>query len=473
VVVEFSPPINAKERAMEVEVRPACEPDEGCAAQGPRALRSAVATVPVFKQDAEAPVLGQQQWEAVRERRARGQSISAISRELELDRKTIRSCLQQASWQPYRRAEAGSVLDAHREWLCERAPEVNYSARILWQELRAQRAFTGSYVIVRRAVVPLRMTASVDALTQRRFETGPGEQAQCDWGQITVPLGGVRTEVHIFVMTLGYSRRGFALGFLRERMGDLLAAHEAAFDHFGGRCEFLLYDRMRTVVLGTSEGRPRLNPTFAAFAGHWSFTPRLCQPYRAQTKGKVESGVKYVKRNFVPGRVFRDLEDFNAQLAAWQIEVADVRVHGTTHQRPIDRFADEARALAPTAGHASFLQAMVRERAVAEDWLVAIDGNRYSVPFVLIGKTVQVVRQGGSWVIRHRGAVVAEHAVLAGRAQLSVRPEHGPGAVARNARQRHSAPRAPLAADPSREVEVRDLAVYERLIGTELVEALA
>ena len=164
------------------------------------------------------------------------------------------------------------------------APEVNYSARILWQELRSQRGFTGSYVIVRRAVAPLRMAASVAALTQRRFETGPGEQAQCDWGQITVPLGGVRTEIHIFVMTLGYSRRGFALGFLRERMADLLAAHEAAFAHFGGRCEFLLYDRMRTVVLGTSGGRPRLNPTFAAFAAHWGFTPRLCQPYRAQTK---------------------------------------------------------------------------------------------------------------------------------------------------------------------------------------------
>jgi hypothetical protein len=313
----------------------------------------------------------------------------------------------------------------------------------------------------------------VAALTQRRFETGPGEQAQCDWGQITVPLNGVRTEIHIFVMTLGYSRRGFALGFLRERMGDLLAGHEAAFAHFGGRCEFLLYDRMRTVVLGTSEGRPRLNPTFSAFAGHWGFTPRLCQPYRAQTKGKVESGVKYVKRNFVPGRVFGDLEDFNTQLAAWQIDIADVRVHGTTHQRPIDRFADEARALAPTAGHASFLQAMVRERVVADDWLVSIDGNRYSVPFVLIGKTVQVVREGGSWVIRHRGAVVAEHAVLAGRAQLSVHPEHGPGAAVRNARQRYSAPRASAVADPLRDVEVRDLAVYERLIGTELVEALA
>jgi hypothetical protein len=83
---------------------------------------------------------------------------------------------------------------------------------------------------------------------------------------------------------------------------------------------------------------------------------------------------------------------------------------------------------------------------------VSIDGNRYSVPFVLIGKTVQVVREGGAWVVRHRGAVVAEHAVLAGRAQLSVRPEHDPGAAARNARQRYAAPRASAAADPLREV---------------------
>jgi transposase len=457
---------------MEVEVLPAPAPDDGCAAQGPRALCSASATVPVFMQDTEAPVLGQQQWEAVHERRARRQSISAIARDLELDRKTVRSCLQQESWQPYRRAASG-LLDEHRPWLTERAPQVNYSARILWQELRSHRGFTGSYVIVRRAVVPLRLAASVAALTQCRFETGPGEQAQCDWGQITVPLGGVRTEIHVFVMTLGYSRRGFALGFLRERMQDLLAAHEGAFAHFGGRCEFLLYDRMRTVVLGTSQGRPRLNPTFANFASHWGFTPRLCQPYRAQTKGKVESGVKYVKRNFVPGRQFRDLEDFNAQLAAWQLEVSDLRIHGTTHQRPIDRFADEARALAPTAGHPSFLQAMVRDRIVAEDWLVSIDGNRYSVPFVLIGKTVQVVRQGGSWVIRHRGAVVAEHEVRAGRAQLSVQPGHGPGAAARNARQRYATPKTPHAADATREVEVRDLAVYEQLFSTELAEAVA
>jgi len=268
VVVEFSPPIDAKERTMEEEGKPAKVAGGGEAGSDPRGLQSASATVCVSMEDAEAPVLGQRQWESVHERRAQGQSISAIAKDLELDRKTVRSCLLQQTWQPYRRAAATSLLDAHRGWLADRAPQVNYSARIFWQELRSQRGFTGSYVIVRRAVAPLRTQASACALTQRRFETGPGEQAQCDWGQISVALGGVRTEIHVFVMTLGYGRRGFAMGFLRERMQDLLGAHEAAFEHFGGRCEFLLYDRMRTVVLGTSQGRPRLNPTFASFAAH-------------------------------------------------------------------------------------------------------------------------------------------------------------------------------------------------------------
>jgi len=191
-------------------------------------------------------------------------------------------------------------------------------------------------------------------------------------------------------------------------------------------------------------------------------------------KGKVESGVKYLKRNFAPGRTFTDLEDFNTQLAAWQAEVADLRVHGTTHERPIDRFAEEAAALVPTASQPSFLQAMVRDRVVADDWLISIEGNRYSVPFALIGKTVQVVREGGTWVVRYRGQVVAEHVVLAGRAQLSVRPQHGPGAAARNARQRYAEPashkviRIP---DGSRDVEVRDPAVYEQLLDNDLREA--
>ena len=442
-------------------------------------LSEAGGTVAGSSRVTEVTVVGQQQWEAIRDRHEAGQSVSAIARELGLDRKTVRGCLKRGAWQPYSREVARpTLLDVHRDWLRRRAPQVGFSARILHQELRAQHGFGGCYEVVKLAVRPLRAEATVASVTQMRFETAPGEQAQVDWGQVRVWLGGELTRVHVFVMTLGYSRRGYAEGYLGERMESLLSAHERAFAHFGGVCQSLLYDRMRTVTIGTTEDdagvrRAKLNTTFHSFAEHWGFGIRLCRPYRAKTKGKVESGVKYVKRNFVPGRQFRDLEDFNAQLAAWQTEVADLRVHGTTHQRPIDRFAAEAAAMTPVAGHRGYLEALVRERVVAEDWLVSIDANRYSVPFRLIGKTVQAVREGGSWVIRYRGKVVAEHAVLAGRAQLSVRPEHGPGAAARNQRQRYggAGARPPTPPPGERDVQVRDLAVYDQLLHDGLREA--
>ncbi len=451
---------------MEVEDRPTTGAD--LARSGPTATTPA--TVTGDNPAAETSVIAEQQWRAIRERGAAGMAVSEIAREFDLDRKTVRKALKGESWQPYRReTPAPTLLDAHWEWLLERAPQVHYSARILYQELTHGRGFTGCYETVKLAVRPLRAEAALAGLTQRRFETAPGEQAQCDWGQVTVPLGGVRTRLHVFVMTLGYSRCGFGMGFERERMPDLLAAHEAAFAHFGGRCEHLLYDRMRTVVLGTGQdaaGKARLNATFAAFAAHWGFTVRLCQPYRAQTKGKVESGVKYLKRNFVPGRTFHDLDDFNAQLLDWQRQIADQRVHGTTHERPVDRFAMEAAHLVPTGTQPGFLATLVRERVVAEDWLVSIDSNRYSVPCRLIGQTVHVVREADRWVIRHRGQVVAEHAVLEGRAQLAVIPQHGPGAASRNVRQRHGTPRHATQTVEREDVEVRDLGIYEHLAGT-------
>lgn len=426
--------------------------------------------VPAFETNVGEPVVSKERWEELGRMRATGMTVSAISRATGLDRKTVRACLRKGRWEPYRRAPAGqTLLSPHRTWLIERAAQVNYSAQILFQELKASRGYQGGYDTVRNAVRPLRVEASAAALTQRRFETEPGQQAQVDWGQVRVRFASGPAEVHVFVMTLGYSRRAWAEGYENERMSALLAAHERAFEHFGGRTAEILYDRMRTVTLGgmSAEGKPRWNATFEAFARHWGFEPRLCRPYRAQTKGKVESGVKYVKRNFLPGRVFRDLADFNEQLAAWQAEVADVRLHGTVHERPIERFAREAAALVRTLDQPSFHQAIPRERVVAEDWLVSIDANRYSVPWRLIGKTVQVVRVAAAWHILYHGEVVAQHAALSGRHQLSVLPEHGPGAAARNARTRFSDPLnvpAPLVPEGAHSVEVRDLAVYDQML---------
>jgi hypothetical protein len=213
-----------------------------------------------------------------------------------------------------------------------------------------------------------------------------------------------------------------------------------------------------------AEGRILWNATFRTFADYWGFEPRLCQPYRAQTKGKVESGVKYFRRNFLPGRTFVDDVDLDEQLRQWMTEIADRRIHGTTHERPIERFSEEQRHLVGTAGHPSFRLEARQLRIVADDYLVSFETNRYSVPFTLIGQAVEVLRGAGRLTIFHRGTLVAEHPELPGKHQLRILPEHGPGAIARTARRLRSARRGTSPAPPFADVEVRDLAVYDALV---------
>jgi hypothetical protein len=295
---------------------------------------------------------------------------------------------------------------------------------------------------VKLFVRPLRAEQAVETITQRRFETPPGAQSQIDWGQARVHFRTRPVALHVFVLTLGFSR-----------------------EH--------LYDRPRTVCTGSVDGKVVWNATFKAFADYWGFEPRVCRPYRAQTKGKVESGVKYFRRNFLPGRSFVDQDDFQEQLGEWTTTVADLRVHGTTHERPLDRFAREQELLVPLASRPSFQLEAPRSRIVAEDYLVSLDTNRYSVPFQLIGRAVDIVRRGEELRVLHRGEVVAMHCVLTGKYQVHIDPAHGPGVTARTARQRRSTP-APGAGDrlcaaPS--VEIRDLAIYDAVATASVLEA--
>ena len=273
----------------------------------------------------EEVMVTEERWTEIRRLHDRERlPVSAIARRLELDRKTVRKYLRMPQWTPYQRSPAETtLLTAHADWLRERAPAVGYSAQVLYQELRQGRGYAGSYETVKRFVAPLREAAERAGICQRRFETPPGQQSQVDWGQVRVPFRSRSQPVHVFVLTLGFSRRSFYQGYLNERLPHLLEAHELAFAHFGGLCREHLYDRMRTVCLGEREGRVVWHPTFLAFAAYWGFEPRLCRPYRAQTKGKVESGVKYLRQNFLPGRGFVDLADFQSQLAEWTATIAD------------------------------------------------------------------------------------------------------------------------------------------------------
>src|SRR5712664_1660782 len=323
-------------------------------------------------------------------------SKSEIARQLALDRKTVRGILQEEAWQPYTRTErADTLLAEHASYLQTRAPQVQYSARILFQELRRARGYRGSYETVRRFVRPLRAAEQAAERATVRFETPPGQQSQIDWGQARIHFGSRPVVLHAFILTLGYSRRSFHEPCVGETLSQFLDAHERAFDHFGGHTREHLYDRPRTVCQPSHDGRVVWNATFKQFADYWGFEPHLCRPYRAQTKGKVESGVKYFKRNFLPGRTFVDEQDLRTQLGQWQAEIADVRLHGTTHERPTDRFAREQSTLIATGGQPGFRLEASQPRRVADDYLVSFETNRYSVPFTLIGHTVEVTRRGG------------------------------------------------------------------------------
>ncbi len=419
-------------------------------------------------QPGEAGMVDQERWAEIRrlfhEERV---SISEIGRRLDLDRKTVRRSLRQTTWHPYRRAAVlETLLTAHADFVRTRAPQVGYSARILYQELRASRGSTGSYETVKRCGAPLRDVPLQADRALLRFETPPGQQSQIDWGQALVPFRVGPAVVHVFVLTLGFSRRGFYYACADERLAQFLEAHERAFAHFGGHTREHLYDRPRTVCYADETGRRLWNPTFKAFADYWGFEPRVCRPYRAQTKGQVESGVKYVKRNFLPGRTFIDLVDFQAQLDEWNATIADRRVYGTTHEPPMVRFEREQGQLVSLAGQRSFQQEARVSRMVAENYLVSFDTNRYAGPFRLIGQRVEVQRRGDTVHIFHRDREVATHPVLPDRSQFYILPEHGPGAIARLPRQRRSTVREPAARTASLpEVEIRDLVCYEALCG--------
>jgi transposase len=177
-----------------------------------------------------------------------------------------------------------------------------------------------------------------------RFETAPGRQAQVDFADFKFGWG----KRYVLKVVLGYSRLLWARFFTRKDMGALLAGLEEAFGFFGGVPQELLFDQMRSVI--TRDGRLSgeklvTNAEFIRFAAHWGFKVRACRPYRAQTKGKVERPISYLRKNFVYGREFTGDGDLDAQLRHWLDHTANVRIHRTTLEQPIMRFERDERAL--------------------------------------------------------------------------------------------------------------------------------
>lgn len=234
---------------------------------------------------------------------------------------------------------------------------------------------------------------------------------QIDFGQRRVWIGGNQVTVHFMVAVLSYSRRLFAKAFLSERQDAWLDGIAGAFRHFGGVPLEVLGDNARCLVVGRDREAQtaRFHPAYLAFCRDWDVQPRACQPYRARTKGKTEAGVKFVKRNAIAGRSFESFAQLEAHLAEW-LASADQRVHGTTRQRPADRFEREREALRPLPARPLPVHGRRLQRRVANDAFIDVDTVRYSVPHRLVSDRVEVLVTDDEVHIFHGSTLVALHA---------------------------------------------------------------
>jgi len=284
----------------------------------------------------------------------RGTSKSALARQLGVSRDTIHRWIRDGeidrelddaavTYGP--RRPTATKLDPYRAIIETRlAAYPALSAVRVLEEIRAA-GYSGGYSQLKALVRQLRPAPVAAPVV--RFETPAGRQAQVDFAEFRFPWG----RRYALLVVLGYSRLLWCRFGLRQDMRTLMGALEEAFLAFGGVPQELLFDQMKAVItrdLRMQGGALVRNLEFLRFAHHWGFSPRACRPYRAQTKGKVERPVRYLRENLVYGRAFLNDADLAQQCAEWLERVANARRHGTTQEPPRARFErDERRLLLP------------------------------------------------------------------------------------------------------------------------------
>jgi transposase len=356
-----------------------------------------------------------------------GVSVSAIARQLGIDRKTVRTHIAKGLTAPAYtpRSPRTRRIDPFVAYLRERlAAFPALTGRRLWRELK-ERGYQGGYTAITDLVRELRPPRTTGF--EVRFETPPGEQAQVDFAQFVVEFTdepGIKRIVWLFSMVLGHSRLIWARFVLHQDLQTVLRCHIAALEAIGGvPCE-ILYDRMKTAVLGEDlDGLVIYNRALLDLARHYGFQPRACRPYRAKTKGKVERPFRYIREDFFLAAIFRNLEDLNGQLRHWLDTVANPRVHATTRRVVTEAFAAERDALKPLP--LAPYQAVLRlERRVSHEGTVCVGGNLYSVPDTTRRRVLDVQVLADAIRIFEDGTLVASHAPLEGRGERRLDPAH-------------------------------------------------
>jgi transposase len=391
-----------------------------------------------------------------------GLSVSAIARRVGTDRKTVRKYIERGLEPPIyqtRQPRPAKVAPFH-PYLRERvAAYPDLTGSRLHREIR-DLGYAGGYTAVKDFLRSVRPTAP--AGFEVRFETPPGRQAQVDFAHFrTVFTDEPSTErvVWLFSLVLGHSRMLWGRFVPQQDLQTLLRCHAAAFEALQGTPTEILYDRMRTVFSreDPEAGHIVYNRTLVEFARHYGYLPKACQAYRAKTKGKVERPFRYIREDFFLGRSFRNLGDLNDQFRQWLDQVANVRIHATTHRVVSEHFAEERPRLQPLP--AGPFQAVLRlERRITRDGMVSVDGNLYSVPDTTRRRPVEVHSTASEVRILEEGHIVATHPVLEGRGQRRIIAGHRSAPPPPNSQTRRHGPPPGRSGDV---VALRPLAFYD------------
>jgi len=363
-----------------------------------------------------------------------GLTVTQIAAARGLHRHTVTQWLARAHYRACQRRPRASQLDPFKADIVRWLQGHRLSAVQVLQRLREQ-GYTGGYTIVSDYVRHIRPHHPPAYLT---LAFAPGECAQVDWGSYgTIPVGSTTRKLSFFVMVLCYSRLMYLEFTLTQTLEQFLACHENAFRAFGGVPKNLMIDNLRSAVLEHHPGQPAVfHPRYRELAAHFGFTIKPCGVRKANEKGRVENGVGYVKKNFLNGRELGPFPALNPAARHWLDTVANVRVHGATHQRPVDRRQEEqAQLLALPAP--PFDAAVIKTVRASNQFRVSFDANRYSVPAAYASTRVTLKVYPDRLCLYHGEQLIARHTRCYDRHQDIEDPDHPRALLAqrRNARE--------------------------------------
>jgi transposase len=364
----------------------------------------------------------------------------AISQRLHCSRHTVALALTMDQPPTGQVAQYASILDAHIakiDALLAKYPDLS-AVRIREEIARGSDGYTGSASVVRRY---LRKVRPARGRVYQEVHYEPGQAMQVDWGECgRVQVGNTTRKVSVFVAVLCHSRLIYIEFTLSQRKAEFYRCLVHALKFFGASPRAIIFDNLKTAVINGSGRAACFHPEFLALCGYYCMQPIACERRDPESKGIVEASVRYVKHNALAGRSDELIrfEDYVAFAPRWRDEIANVRTHETTRERPVDRFQQERSLLRPlptiTFDTDEIVPAVVSPHARIE-----FDGNRYSAPPQFVRRPVTIRANRDAIRLLHEGQVVAQHVRCYERRQLIVLPDHRLAALAMRKRSRSTA----------------------------------